>query len=77
MEDPKPIADNIKHYIDQALLTVPDDHKGAIVTYVDADGTLRGVVAMRLNDHWNVAAHISKPSGEKPEAGAAVSFTWG
>jgi hypothetical protein len=77
MDSPRPISDNIKKYVDDALFTVPEGDKGAIVTYVDDDGNLRGVVALRANDNWTLAAHIDRPAGEKPGFGAAVRFSWG
>lgn len=77
MDSPRPIADNIQKYINDALGTVPADKRGAIVGYVDDDGDYKGVVAVRVNNHWSVAAHVDKPSGERPAFGAAVMFSWG
>lgn len=76
MESPKPIADSIQKYIDAALTTVPEGAKGAIVGYVDVDGSYRGVVALK-HDRWTIAAHVEKPHGEPPSGGAAVSYSWG
>lgn len=66
----------INKYVTDALATVPEGDQVATVVYVDADKTLRGVVAVRAGDNWTFAAHVEKPKGDPLEFGAAVRFSF-
>jgi hypothetical protein len=72
-----PIADSLKTSIANALEVVPEGKTGAAVAYVDQDGILHGVVALKLKDHWTLWANADYNGQANHFDGAAgVRFTW-
>jgi hypothetical protein len=73
---PGPIAPSISKAIHDAIQALPEGKRGAIVAFVDQDGTVRAAITARLDDHWQLVGVFDKPIGQKPKASAAVQFSW-
>jgi hypothetical protein len=75
--NPTPIADSIKTSISEALNAVPEGKTGAVLAYVDETGTVHGVAAAKLGEHWTLFATADYHGREKNFDGqAGVQFTW-
>lgn len=72
-----PIADSLKTSIANALEVVPEGKTGAAVAYVDQDGIVHGVVALKLGEQWTLWANADY-NGQANHFGgtAGVRFTW-
>ena len=49
---------HLQETIDQALQTVPEGHKGAVVAYADTEGAKLAVMA-RLGPAWSVVGTLN------------------
>ncbi len=72
-------SDNaLKSIVERTLnqdINIPDGHKGAFVTVVDANG-LRTVIASKINNTWNVYGDIGYHPHTGLEYGVTVKATW-
>lgn len=68
----------IKQLVEQNLnsdVTIPDGHKGAIVTVVNGEhAVVTG--ALKVNDHWQVEIYGSHSWTGDNQAGVVSKVTW-
>lgn len=77
LDNPTPIADAIHASIVDALKTVPEGSKGALLLRADLDGNAFAHVAWKFDDHWKVAISGGINIKEKRPAGSiAVEAVW-
>lgn len=64
--------------VHEALIAakVPEDANGAFVVVATTSGGVRGVIAAKIDDVWEVDAVLSWQPGGTVEGGVAVKAVW-
>lgn len=67
--------ETIQKAVNDALATIPEGKKGAVLAVADLEGA-RLVAAARLSSGWSIVGILDKPWNGKLNALAEVRFEW-
>jgi len=55
---------------------IPANHRNAFAIVATSDGTVKGVLTTKVNEHWEIDSIFSITPGKPVEAGLQVKATW-
>jgi hypothetical protein len=72
-----PLSQRAQDLLAESIRSIPDGKHGALIGFVDLDGSVHTAVAARIGDGWEVAARFEMdPATRKPRGGVAIQKSW-